>query len=79
MNMTCDPINPAYWQRFAETARQMHAEHLASARRARRWGWTGEAAHFLRQAAIDRNMIVIATDAQRRLKYRRTAFAEEVS
>lgn len=77
MTLSFDPRDPAYWRRFVETARQMHTEHLASARRARRWGWTAEAARFLTEAGIDRNMIVIGTDMVRRLSPPRTPFAGE--
>lgn len=66
-----DAAHPAYWRRFARTAREMHAKHVAMARSARRWGWNAEAARFLTGAAVDRNMLVIALDMQRRLMLRR--------
>ena len=79
--LSFDPSDPAYWRRFARTARELHTKHIAMARSARRWGWKAEAARFLADAAIDRNMLVIALDTQRRLvlqRLSRTPFAGEI-
>ena len=75
MILSFDTSDPAYWRRFADTARQLHAGHLAAARHARRFGQTVETARCLREASVDRNCLVIALDMERQIARQRARSA----